>query len=152
MLLKRGVVMTDKHNKLDCIKCRSVTKSDCQQCSKRACPHANINDGTLYDLAELFKVFGDSTRIRIISALMDGEMCVYHLAERLNVGQSAVSHQLRILRSAGLVRPRREGKEIYYSLDDEHVEEIYSAGLAHILHKNHIAVAYIAGNKEVNDE
>jgi DNA-binding transcriptional ArsR family regulator len=89
----------------------------------------------LYDLSELFKVFGDSTRIRIISALMDGETCVYHLSEKLEMGQSAISHQLRILRSAGLIRPRREGKEVYYSLDDEHVEEIYGAGLAHILHK-----------------
>lgn len=89
----------------------------------------------LYDLAELFKVFGDSTRIRIISALMGGEMCVYHLSEKLEMGQSAISHQLRILRTAGLVRPRREGKEIYYALDDEHIEEIYGAGLAHVLHE-----------------
>lgn len=108
------------------------------------CPHDNCNrkvaktevsDDVLYDLAEVFKVFGDSTRIRIISALMDGEMCVYHLSEKLNMGQSAISHQLRILRSAGLVRPRKEGKENYYSLDDEHVEEIFGAGLAHVLHK-----------------
>ena len=134
--------------KFDCIKCRSVTRSECQACGNRSCPRANVNDETLYDLAELFKVFGDSTRIRIISALMDGEMCVYHLSERLGAGQSAVSHQLRILRSAGLVRPRREGKEIYYSLDDEHVQEIYAAGLAHILHKNNIPVAHIANRKE----
>lgn len=134
--------------KTDCVKCRSVTKSECQSCGNCSCPRANISDETLYDLAELFKVFGDSTRIRIISALMDGELCVYHLSERLNMGQSAISHQLRILRAAGLVRPRREGKEIYYSLDDEHVEEIYSAGLAHILHKNHIAVH----GKENDDE
>ena len=133
---------------IDCVKCRSVTKSECQACGERACPRSNVNDETLYDLAELFKVFGDSTRIRIISALMDGEMCVYHLSERLNAGQSAVSHQLRILRAAGLVRPRREGKEIYYSLDDEHVEEIYAAGLAHILHKNHVSVH----GKENDDE
>lgn len=108
------------------------------------CPHDNCNrkvaktevsDDVLYDLAEVFKVFGDSTRIRIISALMDGEMCVYHLSEKLNMGQSAISHQLRILRSAGLVRPHKEGKESYYSLDDEHVEEIFGAGLAHVLHK-----------------
>ena len=105
-------------------------------------------EADLYELAELFKVFGDSTRIRIISALMDGEMCVYHLSERLGAGQSAVSHQLRILRASGLVRPRREGKEIYYSLDDEHVEEIYSAGLAHILHKNRIPTAHLAAERD----
>ena len=127
--------MTDK-KKADCVKCRIVSKSDCTACGNHRCPRANVSDESLYDLAELFKVFGDSTRIRIISALMNGEMCVYHLSEKLGAGQSAISHQLRILRSAGLVRPRREGKEIYYSLDDEHVEEIYAAGLAHILHKS----------------
>lgn len=96
----------------------------------------NLPDGeTLYDLSELFKVFGDSTRIRIIAALLDGEMCVYHLSQFLEMGQSAVSHQLRILRSAGLVRPRREGKIVFYSLDDEHVELIYNTGLAHLRHK-----------------
>ena len=114
-------------NKTDC--------KNCCTCPEENCPHSKPDENTLYDLAELFKVFGDSTRIRIISALIDGELCVYHLSERLGVGQSAVSHQLRILRSAGLVRPRRDGKEVYYSLDDEHVEEIYGAGLAHILHK-----------------
>ena len=90
---------------------------------------------TLYDLAELFKVFGDTTRIRIIAALLDGEMCVYNLSEALEMGQSAISHQLRILRSAGLVRPRREGRTVYYSLDDEHIQLIYNIGLAHINHK-----------------
>ncbi|MBQ7653660.1 MAG: winged helix-turn-helix transcriptional regulator [Clostridia bacterium] len=90
----------------------------------------------LYDLSELFKVFGDSTRIRIISLLIDGEMCVYHIADNLGMNHSAISHQLRILRSAGLVRPRKDGKTVYYSLDDEHVEMIFKMGLEHILHKN----------------
>ncbi len=89
----------------------------------------------LYDLSELFKVLGDTTRIRIIAALLEGEMCVYHLASFLEMGQSAISHQLRILRSAGLVRPRRDGKTIFYSLDDKHIELIYNIGLAHIKHK-----------------
>ena len=71
------------------------------------------NIEVLYDLSELFKVFGDSTRIRILTALTAGEMCVLHLAEHLDMGQSAVSHQLRILRAAGLVRPRRSGKTVY---------------------------------------
>lgn len=90
---------------------------------------------TLYDLSELFKVFGDSTRISIISALMEKEMCVCDIAELLGMGQSAISHQLRILRSAGLVRPRRHGKTVYYSLDDDHVSSVFNAGLQHILHK-----------------
>ncbi len=96
------------------------------------------NIEVLYDLSELFKVFGDSTRIRILTALTAGEMCVLHLAEHLEMGQSAVSHQLRILRSAGLVRPRREGKTVYYALDDDHVREILESGLEHILHKQGI--------------
>jgi len=87
----------------------------------------------LGDLAELYKVFGDLTRVRILCALTAGEMCVIHLAEKLDMGQSAVSHQLRILRSAGLVRPRREGRTAYYSLDDEHVDMILEAGLEHII-------------------
>lgn len=89
----------------------------------------------LYDLSELFKVFGDSTRISILSALLENEMCVMDIAELLGMGQSAISHQLRILRSAGLVRPRRHGKVVYYALDDEHVSLIFNAGLEHILHK-----------------
>lgn len=93
------------------------------------------NIEVLYDLSELFKVFGDSTRIRILTALTAGEMCVLHLAEHLEMGQSAVSHQLRILRSSGLVRPRRAGKTVFYSLDDDHVREILEAGLEHIMHR-----------------
>ncbi len=89
----------------------------------------------LYDLSELFKVFGDSTRIRILYELLRcGELCVLHLAQRLDMGQSAISHQLRILRAAGLVRPRREGKTVYYALDDDHVRSIIETGMSHIAH------------------
>lgn len=86
----------------------------------------------LYDLAEFFKVFGDSTRIKIICALFESEMCVCDLAALLNVSQSAISHQLRTLKGARLVRYRREGKVIYYSLDDEHIKHIFDEGLRHI--------------------
>ena len=86
----------------------------------------------LYDLAEFFKVFGDSTRIKIICALFESEMCVCDLAALLNVSQSAISHQLRTLKGARLVRYRREGKVIYYSLDDEHIKHIFDEGLKHI--------------------
>ena len=89
----------------------------------------------LYDLSELFKVFGDSTRIRILSVLFDHELCVNDLSDLLGMGQSAISHQLRILRTAGLVRPRRDGKVVYYALDDDHVYTIFHAGLSHINHK-----------------
>jgi len=88
----------------------------------------------LYDLAELFKVFGDSTRIKIICALFEAEMCVCDIACLLNMSQSAISHQLRVLKQARLVKRRREGKIIYYSLDDEHVEHIFQQGMNHIGH------------------
>ncbi|MDS0528418.1 metalloregulator ArsR/SmtB family transcription factor [Clostridium sp. SHJSY1] len=87
---------------------------------------------TLYDLAEFFKVFGDSTRIKIICALFESEMCVCDLAALLGVSQSAISHQLRTLKAARLVRYRREGKVVYYSLDDEHIKHIFDEGLNHI--------------------
>ena len=89
-------------------------------------------DETLYDLAEFFKVFGDSTRIKIICALFKSEMCVCDLAALLNISQSAISHQLRTLKGARLVRFRREGKVVYYSLDDEHIKHIFDEGLRHI--------------------
>lgn len=91
------------------------------------------NEELLYDVAELFKVFGDSTRIRIICALFDQEMCVYDLAACLDTTQSAISHQLRILKANKLVKNRREGKMMYYSLDDEHVKLIFEAGYRHIM-------------------
>ncbi len=90
------------------------------------------SEESLYDLAELFKVFGDSTRIKIIWALFEEEMCVCDIAHLLNMTHSAISHQLRVLKQARLVRPRREGKNIYYSLDDQHIEEIFHQGLSHI--------------------
>ena len=87
----------------------------------------------LYDLAELFKVFGDSTRVKIISALFEAEMCVCDIAELLSMTQSAISHQLRVLRQARLVKHRKEGKVVFYSLDDEHIKTIFNQGLEHIL-------------------
>ncbi|WP_058304146.1 ArsR/SmtB family transcription factor [Gorillibacterium timonense] len=87
---------------------------------------------SLYDLAELFKVFGDSTRIKILWALDEAEMCVCDIAALLNMTQSAISHQLRVLKQAKLVKNRKEGKIVYYSLDDEHVKQIFDQGLVHI--------------------
>ena len=86
----------------------------------------------LYDLAELFKVFGDSTRIRILYALVESELCVGDLAQSLGMGLSAVSHQLKILKDAKLVRYRREGKSVIYALDDEHVRNILNMGMEHV--------------------
>ena len=89
-------------------------------------------DEVLYDLAELFKVFGDSTRIKILYAMFDTELCVNDIARLLRLSQSSVSHQLRILKSSKLVKFRREGKSVFYSLDDEHVRSILSMGMEHV--------------------
>lgn len=86
----------------------------------------------LYDLAELFKVFGDSTRIRILFELFDAEVSVGDMAESLNMTQSAVSHQLKVLKQAKLIKARRDGKSIFYSLADEHVHTIIEMGIEHI--------------------
>ena len=89
-------------------------------------------DEDLYDLAELFKVFGDSTRIKILYALFEAELCVCDIAQLLGLTQSAVSHQLRVLRAAHLVEPRREGKTVFYSLADHHVRSIIAQGMEHV--------------------
>lgn len=111
------------------------------ECCEDTCIHADrvraVNEkmpeeDELYDLAELFKVFGDSTRIRILFVLFESEMCVCDLAEALNMKQSAISHQLKILKQAKLVTGRREGKQVIYSLADEHVRAIIDQGREHI--------------------
>lgn len=86
----------------------------------------------LYDLAELFKVFGDSTRIRILWALDESEMCVCDIAALLCMTPSAISHQLRVLKHSNLVKSRRDGKVVYYSMKDDHVKLIFKQGLDHI--------------------
>ena len=91
-----------------------------------------IDENELYDLAELFKVFGDSTRIRILHTLFTDELCVQDIATTLNMTQSAISHQLKILKQSKLVKNRRDGKSIFYSLADDHVRSILELGLEHI--------------------
>ncbi len=86
----------------------------------------------LYDLAELFKVFGDSTRIRIIAALLKHEMCVCDIARLLGMTHSAISHQLRILKNANLVKAAKVGKVVYYALKDDHIGAIFDIGLSHV--------------------
>ncbi|WP_312813364.1 metalloregulator ArsR/SmtB family transcription factor [Sedimentibacter sp.] len=90
------------------------------------------NEDDLYDLADFFKVLGDSTRVRIIWALDENEMCVCDIAVLLNMTKSAISHQLRSLRQANLVKFRKEGKVVYYSLKDDHVKAIFETGMEHI--------------------
>ena len=109
----------------------------CEMCeihedkTKQVSEHMPDED-ELYDLAELFKIFGDSTRIRILYVLFESEVCVCDLAEMLHMNQSAISHQLKILKQAKLVTGRREGKSVIYSLADEHVRTIIDQGREHI--------------------
>ena len=91
-----------------------------------------LNENILYDVAELFKNFSDSTRIRILYCLIDNERNVSEIANLLNMNQSAISHQLRILKNSKLIKNRRDGKTIYYSLNDDHVRNIISQGIEHV--------------------
>jgi len=93
-----------------------------------------VDDNTATRLAELFKAMSDPTRVRIISALSASELCVCELAATLDMSQSAISHQLRVLRQLQLVRRRRVGRSIYYSLDDEHVSTLFREGMDHVQH------------------
>lgn len=92
-------------------------------------------DESLYDLADFFKVCGDSTRVKILWALSESEMCVCDLAVLLNMTQSAISHQLRVLKHVGMVKNRKEGKVVFYSLDDAHIKGILDQGMIHINEK-----------------
>ena len=115
--------------------------ADVEHCDEQHEVHMDIvsrinkdmpSEDELYDLAELFKVFGDSTRIKILFALFESEMCVCDIAEALNMTQSAISHQLRILKQSRLVSNRREGKSMIYYLADDHVRTIIDQGINHI--------------------
>ena len=90
------------------------------------------DDEKLYDLAELFKVFADSTRIKILYALFEAELCVCDIAQLLGLTQSAVSHQLRVLKAGRLVKPRKDGKTVFYSLADDHVRALIAQGMEHV--------------------
>jgi len=119
-------------NKVDFERCDcTVIHEDVVNAVRDSMPH----EESLYDLAEIFKVFGDTTRIKILYALFASEMCVCDIAVLLNMTQSAISHQLRVLKQARLVKYRKEGKVVYYSLDDEHIKQIFDQGLIHITEK-----------------
>jgi ArsR family transcriptional regulator len=119
--------MTEKFNSIERCDCNVIHEDIVNQVRDRMPQEEN-----LYDLAELFKVFGDSTRIRILWALNESEMCVCDIAVLLDMTQSAISHQLRVLKQTNLVKNRREGKVVYYSLVDDHVRKIFDQGLIHI--------------------
>lgn len=104
---------------------------DCIKCVKENM----LEETIIVKLSELFKTIGDPTRIKIIYALFKKELCVCDIAEVLEMTQSSISHQLRILRSFHLVKYRKEGKVVYYSLDDEHINELFNSGLEHVEHR-----------------
>jgi ArsR family transcriptional regulator len=124
---KTGLIMERK--KKDIYKCDcTVIHEDILNAVTLKMPE----EENLLDLSELFKVFGDSTRIKILWALTEAEMCVCDITALLGMTQSAISHQLRVLKQARLVKHRKEGKIVYYSLDDEHIRQIFDQGLTHI--------------------
>lgn len=94
------------------------------------------DEETLTDLSEFFKIFGDSSRIKIICVLFEGEMCVSGIVELLEMSQSSISHQLRFLKAQRIVKGRKVGKQVFYSLDDDHIKMIYEMGLDHIFERN----------------
>lgn len=118
--------MIDK-NGMECCDCTQVHDDIVSEVTSHL-----PDDEILYDLAELFKVFGDSTRIKILYALSERELCVCDISELIGVSQTAISHQLRVLKGAKLVKYRREGKNVFYSLDDDHVRSIISQGMEHV--------------------
>ncbi len=94
-----------------------------------------VDEETAAGLAETFQALADASRVRIISGLMDGELCVYDLATMLGMSQSAVSHQLRLLRNLHLVKNRKMGRTVFYSLDDDHIRDLFQRGLEHYKHR-----------------
>ena len=125
--MKRGRKM-EKENNEDLQEQNNIIRIDIVEKVKEILPE----DDKIFDLAELFKMFADSTRMKIICALKEKELCVGEIAFITNTTQSAISHQLRILKQSKLVKYRKEGKSVYYSLDDEHVIEILMKGREHI--------------------
>ena len=121
------------NNNMDLCQCKEVQEQVVENI-KESIP----DEAIVQKLAELFKVFGDGTRLKIIYALLQKELCVCDICEIVEMSQSSVSHQLRLLKTTGLVKYRKEGKTVFYSLDDEHVNSIFSVGLSHIKHKLNI--------------
>lgn len=117
----------DNIDRCDC----NVIHEDTVKMVKESLPKEEI----LFDLAELFKVFGDSTRVKILYALFQSEMCVCDIAALLGMTKSAISHQLRVLKQSKLVKFKKDGKVVYYSLDDEHVKNIFDQAFIHVSEK-----------------
>ena len=93
----------------------------------------NTDAAVVQALADTFRILGDPTRVRIVDALAEGQLCVHEISERVGISESAVSHQLRLMRSMRIVRGRREGRCVYYTLDDQHVLDLFQLGLRHVM-------------------
>lgn len=128
MFEKEGDYMKSVDNNIESCNCNVIHEDVVMKVSEKL-----PKDEVLYDLAELFKAFGDSTRVKILCALFESEMCVCDLAAILGISQSAVSHQLRTLKASRLVKFKRVGKIVYYSLEDEHIKHIINEGFKHII-------------------
>lgn len=128
MFEKEGDYMKSVDNNIESCNCNVIHEDVVMKVSEKL-----PKDEVLYDLAELFKAFGDSTRVKILCALFESEMCVCDLAAILGISQSTVSHQLRTLKASRLVKFKRVGKIVYYSLEDEHIKHIFNEGFKHII-------------------
>lgn len=115
--------------KIEVCSCTKINKQNIEYVKENM-----LSEKTFMKLSELFKILGDYTRIKIIYSLSKKELCVCDISEVVQMSQSAISHQLRILKAARLVKFRREGKSVYYSLDDEHIDRLFNAGLEHVKH------------------
>lgn len=124
--IMKGVNDMSQHQELLCDE--ACLHSELLEQSQKNIP----DDDTLITLSDLFKVLGDMTRVKILSALLKNELCVCDLSEIIGMGQSAVSHQLRVLRASKIVKYRREGKSIFYSIDDDHIRMLFEIALSHI--------------------
>lgn len=127
VFIKEDTRMSEKEKEIDCCEENVVHENLLTEVRRKLPP-----EEALYDLAELFKVFGDSTRVRILFVLLEEEVCVCDLSDMLSMTPSAISHQLKILSRAKLIRSRREGKSVFYSLSDDHVRTMLDQGMEHI--------------------
>ncbi len=119
---------------------RSIDKINDEKCEVTLIHEDNVkkainelpNDELIADLSDMFKIFGDQTRVKILMALESGELCVCDIAAVMDMSQSAISHQLRVLKQSNIVKTRRQGKVVYYSISDDHVKEIFDIAIVHV--------------------
>lgn len=126
MFIQKDVIAIDKYNDEKC----EVTLIHEDNVEKAI--NELPDDELIADMSDMFKIFGDQTRVKILMALESGELCVCDIAAVMNMSQSAISHQLRVLKQSNIVKTRREGKVVYYSISDDHVKEIFDMAMVHV--------------------